>query len=201
MQVLTIQYGATMYLIMFIIIFCETGLVITPILPGDTLIFTAAALSAEKGNPLNVNLIAVIMIAAAFSGDVVNYFIGRFIGPKVYRKDYKLISKKKLDKTRSFYKKYGKMTVIYGRFIPVIRTFAPFIAGVSEMESKKFLLYNFIGGLMWVGLYAYSGYFLGNITFVKEHFELCVFGLLILTLIPEVYVVVKTLRQKKSVKK
>src|SRR5207237_225704 len=122
---LTSKYGVMMYAIMFIIIFCETGLVITPILPGDSMIFAAAALSAREHSILNVHLIALLMIIAAFSGDVVNYFIGRFFGPKVYRKNYKLINTKRLDRTKMFFREYGAHTIIYARFIPVIRTFAP----------------------------------------------------------------------------
>jgi len=195
---LTSEYGMIMYAIMFIIIFCETGLVVTPVLPGDSMIFAAAALSADKGSPLNVHLIAVFMILAAFSGDVVNYFIGRYIGPKVYRRNFKLISKKRLDKTRSFFKKHGKQTIIYARFIPVVRTFAPFVAGVGDMDYKQFMFFNFIGGFTWVVVYAYAGYFFGNVPFVKEHFEWAVFGLLMITLIPAVYAAIKTMVGKKK---
>ena len=192
------KYGVMVYVIMFAIIFCETGLVITPFLPGDSMIFAAAALSAQGHSVLNVHLIAAFMVAAAFSGDIVNYFIGRYIGPKVYRKNYKLINKKRLNQTKTFFKKYGVRTIIYARFIPLIRTFAPFLAGVSEMEYKRFMVFNFIGGFTWVIIYSYGGYFFGNINFVKEHFKLTVFAILLLTLIPAVYAVIRTKFWKKK---
>lgn len=192
------KYGVMVYAIMFLIIFCETGLVVTPVLPGDSMIFAAATLSAREHNVLNVHLIALFMTLAAFSGDVVNYFIGSFIGPKIYKKNYKLINRRRLKQAREFYRRYGVRTIIYARFIPVIRTFAPFVAGVSAMNYKRFMLFNFIGGLSWVCLYAYGGYFLGNIPFVKAHFETTVFIVLVVTLIPAVYAVFKTKFWKKK---
>ena len=190
-----------MYGIMFAIIFCETGLVITPLLPGDSMIFAAAALSADKESDLNVHLIAALMILAAFSGDVLNFFVGKWIGPKVYRKNFKLINQDRLKKAKSFFRKYGKRTIIYARFIPFIRTFAPFVAGVSEMETKQFMKFNFIGGLVWVVLYAYAGYFFGNIPFVKEHFEVTVLSILVITLIPAAITTGKVVYSKRKTKK
>jgi membrane-associated protein len=192
--------GQTVYVVMFVIIFCETGLVITPVLPGDSMIFAASALSARAGNELNVHLIALLLIIAAFSGDVVNYNIGRIIGPKVYRKNYRLINKKRLNRTKAFFKKYGSQTIVYGRFIPMIRTFVPFVAGISEMNYKRFLAYNFIGGSCWVLLYAYAGYFLGNLSFVKDHFQLTLLIMFIITLIPAIYAVLNIRILKKNVK-
>ncbi|HWJ28884.1 MAG TPA: VTT domain-containing protein [Flavisolibacter sp.] len=195
------RYGHMVYAIMFLIIFCETGLVITPVLPGDSMIFAAAALSAHKNIELNVHVLAALMILAAFSGDVVNYRIGRYIGPKVYKKNYRLISKNRLNRTKAFFKKYGTHTIVYARFIPVIRTFAPFVAGISEMKYSRFLLYNFTGGFCWVAIYAYGGYFLGNIPFVQQHFRLTVLALFLITLIPAVYAVLKVRIWKKGHKK
>lgn len=192
------KYGVWVYAIMFIIIFCETGLVVTPVLPGDSMIFAAATLSAREGSVLNVHLIFILMTLAAFGGDVVNYFIGHFIGPKVYRKNYKWINRKRLQQAKNYYKKYGVRTVVYARYIPVIRTFAPFVAGVSEMDYKRFLLFNFIGGVSWVAIYAYGGYFLGNIPFVKKHFETTVFIVLFVTLVPAVIALAKTKFWKKN---
>lgn len=190
--------GQTVYMIMFVIIFCETGLVVTPILPGDSMIFATATLSAQADSQLNVHLIAGLLILAAFSGDVVNYSIGRYIGPKVYRKNYKLISKQRLIRARAFFKKHGVMAIVFARFIPMIRTFAPFVAGISEMKYKRFLVYNFIGGSCWVLLYAYTGYFLGNLPFVKDHFQLTLLMMFIITLIPAIVALSNTRTIKKK---
>ena len=197
---LTSQYGTLMYVIMFVIIFCETGLVITPLLPGDSMIFAAAALSVRENSILNVHLIALLMTTAAFSGDVVNYFAGRFMGRKVYRKKYKLINYSHLERTKIFFKKHGVRTIVYARFIPVVRTFAPFVAGAAEMDYRRFMLFNFVGGFSWVVLYAYAGYFFGNVSFVKNHFELAVLITLTATLIPAVYAVIKARKAKKKMK-
>jgi membrane-associated protein len=181
------SYGIWVYAIMFVFIFCETGLVITPILPGDSMIFAAAALSAREHSVLNVYLIALLMTLAAFSGDLVNYSIGKFIGPKVYRKNFRIISRQRLDVTRKYFRKHGVRTIVYARFIPVIRTFAPFVAGVSEMDYKRFMSFNFLGGLSWVCIYAFGGYFLGNVKFVQEHFETSILLMLVITLLPVFY--------------
>ncbi|MFL5741577.1 MAG: VTT domain-containing protein [Flavisolibacter sp.] len=181
------HYGVWVYAIMFLFIFCETGLVVTPVLPGDSMIFAAATLSAREQTVLNVHLIALLMTLAAFSGDVVNYSIGKFLGPKVYRKNFRIINRARLDNTRRYFRKHGVRTIVYARFVPLIRTFAPFVAGVSEMDYKRFMFFNFLGGLSWVCIYAYGGYFLGNIKFVKEHFETTVLIVLVLTLLPVVY--------------
>ena len=185
------KYGAWAYAIMFLIIFCETGLVITPVLPGDSMIFAAATLSAREDTELNVHLIVLLLTLAAFSGDVVNYTIGRYLGPKMYERNYRTINRHRLNQTKEYFRKHGVRTIIYARFIPVIRTFAPFVAGVSEMNYKRFMLFNFIGGLSWVAIYAYSGYFLGNIPFVRDNFEMTVLVVLIATLLPAIYAVIK----------
>ncbi|MGZ3848453.1 MAG: VTT domain-containing protein, partial [Flavisolibacter sp.] len=186
------KYGIMVYAIMFAIIFCETGLVIAPFLPGDSMIFAAAALSAQPHSVLDVHLIALFMTLAAFAGDVLNYSIGRYIGPKAYRKNYKLISKKRIDQTRAFFKEHGVHTIIYARFIPFIRTFAPFLAGVSLMPYPRFMKFNFIGGLSWVLLFAYGGYFFGNLPFVKEHLRLTLLITFVVTLVPAIYSIVKS---------
>ena len=191
------KYGAWTYAIMFVIIFCETGLVVTPFLPGDSMIFAAATLSARENSVLNIHLIVLFMTLAAFSGDVVNYFIGRYVGPKVYEKNHRIINRDRLKQTKNYFKKHGVRTIIYARFIPVIRTFAPFVAGVGEMSYKRFMLFNFLGGLSWVAIYSYSGYFLGNIAFVKKHFEITVLIVLLGTLLPVVYAIIKSKFLKK----
>jgi membrane-associated protein len=197
-EALLSQYGQAVYLVMFLIIFCETGLVVTPVLPGDSMIFAAAALSARTNSVLNVHLIAVLMLLAAFSGDTVNYFVGRWIGPRVYRKNYRLLSKQRLHRTKAFYKKYGVPTIVYARFIPVIRTFAPFIAGVSDMRWATFLRYNLLGGFLWVALYTYCGYLFGNLSWVQKHLGITLLLLFVLTLIPAGYAVSKTGLWKKK---
>ena len=185
------KYGLWIYAIMFLIIFCETGLVITPFLPGDSMIFAAATLSARTDSVLNIHLIVLLMTLAAFSGDVVNYSIGSYVGPKVYEKNHRIVNRDRLNKTKNYFKKHGVRTIIYARFIPVVRTFAPFVAGVGEMSYKRFMLFNFIGGLSWVAIYSYAGYFLGNIPFVKEHFEMTVLTVLFVTLLPVVFAIIK----------
>lgn len=194
------KYGTWIYAIMFLIIFCETGLVITPFLPGDSMIFAAATLSAREDSLLNVHFIVLLMTLAAFSGDVVNYSIGSYVGPKVYEKNHRVINRDRLKRTKSYFQKYGVRTIIYARFIPVVRTFAPFVAGVGEMSYRRFMLFNFVGGFSWVAIYSYSGYFLGNIPFVKENFEATVLTVLFVTLLPVVVAVIKNRGRKNNSK-
>lgn len=191
------QYGTLTYVILFIIIFCETGLVVTPFLPGDSLLFAAGAIAALDGSGLNVHLLVVLLIIAAFTGNMLNYFIGKYIGPKVYEKDYKLIRRKYLDRTKTFFDKYGAMTIIYTRFAPILRTFAPFIAGVGQMNVSRFALFNLIGGLLWVTLFIYAGFFFGNIPFVQQHFESIVLGIILISMIPAVIAFIKVKFGKK----
>jgi membrane-associated protein len=190
-------YGVWAYVIMFVIIFCEAGLVIVPFLPGDSMIFAAATLSVRQDSVLNVHLIVLLLSLAAFTGYILNYAIGSYIGPRVFKRNYRIISRQRLNQTRDYFKQHGARTIIYARFIPVVRTFAPFVAGVSEMQYKRFVLFNFLGGLAWVAIYAYSGYFLGNIPFVKNHFEMTILVVLIATLLPAAYAVLKQTRKKK----
>jgi membrane-associated protein len=191
-------YGVWAYVIMFVIIFCEAGFVIMPFLPGDSMIFAAATLSVRQDSVLNVHLIFLLLAVAAFTGYVLNYTIGSYIGPRVYKRNYKIISRERLNQTKDYFNEHGARTIIYARFIPVIRTFAPFVAGVSEMQYKRFVLFNFLGGLAWVAVYAYSGYFLGNIPFIKDHFEMTILVVLIATLLPALYAVLKQTRKKKE---
>ena len=186
------EYGTAVILIIALIIFCETGLVVTPILPGDSMIFAFGAIAAQSATELNVHVSAMTFVAAAFLGNLVNYSIGRYIGPVVYEKNYKLIKREYLDRTKKFFDKYGAMTIIYTRFAPILRTFAPFIAGVGQMRYGKFMLYNFIGGLLWVLAFIYAGYFFGNIPFVKENFKWIVLGIILVSLVPAIYAALKT---------
>lgn len=179
------DYGTLTYIILGLVIFCETGLVITPFLPGDSLLFAVGALSA--GSSLNIHLVVAILIVCAILGDAVNYHIGKFIGPKVFeKKDSKIFRQSYLKRTQDFYDKYGGKTIIIARFVPIVRTFAPFLAGVGEMSYAKFFSYNVIGAILWVGIIAYAGYFFGELDIVKNNFSLVILGIIIVSVLPAV---------------
>src|ERR1700724_1076894 len=153
-----VQLGPWLYLCLFVIVFCETGLVVTPFLPGDSLLFAVGALAATEGSPLRMPVLIVLLIAAAITGDAVNYLIGFHVGPKVFRSEHsRLFNKKHLLRTQHFYEKYGGKTIILARFIPIIRTFAPFVAGIGKMEYRRFGLYNILGGIVWVLTFLFGG--------------------------------------------
>jgi membrane-associated protein len=178
-----LQYGIWTNALLFAVIFCETGLVIIPFLPGDSLIFAAGAFAA-KGD-LNIIVLYFGLCIAAIFGNIVNYQIGRLVGPKVFEMEKIWFLKKEyLVKTQKFYDKHGGITIIITRFMPIIRTFAPFIAGVSEMSYKKFLTYNIIGGITWVSLFIFGGYAFGNIDLVKKNFSLVIYGILFISVLP-----------------
>ena len=168
------QYQSWTYLILFVIIFCETGLVVTPFLPGDSLLFAAGTIAALNGNPLNIYSLVLLLMSAAFIGDNVNYFIGTFLEHKIYEKNYKLIKREYLDKTHKLYEKHGGKMLIIARFMPIIRTFAPFVAGIGEMTYKRFLLFCVIGNVLWVNSFCFAGYFFGNIPIVQKNFTLVI---------------------------
>jgi membrane-associated protein len=184
-----VDYGFYTYLILFLVIFVETGLVIMPFLPGDSLLFAAGAFAA-KGS-LNLYTLLILLFIAAFLGDTLNYMIGKYIGPKVFRKDYLLIKKEHLIKTQQFYEKHGGKTIIFARFIPIIRTFAPFIAGVGNMNYSKFISYNIIGGAIWVLGLTLLGYFFGQSAFVQKNFELVILSIIIISILPPVIEFIK----------
>ncbi len=180
------QYQSWTYGILFLIIFCETGLVVTPFLPGDSLLFAIGALSS-KGE-LNVFLIFVLLSIAAILGDTVNYWIGNIVGPKVFTSEKsRWLNRKHLERTHEFYEKYGAKTIILARFVPIIRTFAPFVAGIGKMNYGKFLLYNVVGGIAWIAIFTYAGYFFGEIPVVKRNFTLVIFAIIIISVLPMVY--------------
>lgn len=185
------QYGTLTYAILFLIIFVETGLIVMPFLPGDSLLFTAGALAAIDGSPLNVGFLIVLLIIAAFLGDTLNYSVGNYFGPKVFKRDYRFLKKEYLIKTEEFYNKHGGKTIIFARFIPIIRTFAPFVAGVGTMKYGKFLTYNIVGGVVWVVGFVMLGYFFGNLAIVKKYFTLVIFGIIILSVLPPAIEVIK----------
>ena len=182
---LAAEYGPWLYLILFAIIFAETGLVVTPFLPGDSLLFIAGTTAAAAD--MNVHVLVSILIAAAILGDSVNYAIGHYIGPKVYdRPDSRWFKQEHLRQTQAFYDKYGAVTIIIGRFVPIVRTFAPFLAGVAAMSYRRFLAFNVIGGILWVASLVYAGYLFGNIPWVKDNLTWIVIGIVIVSLIPAV---------------
>lgn len=178
------DYQTWTYLLLFVIIFCETGLVVTPFLPGDSLLFATGTIAAMVNQPLNIIFVIPLLISAAFIGDNTNYFIGRFLGLKVYEKDYKLIKKEYLIKTHKFYEKHGGKTLIIARFMPIIRTFAPFVAGVGTMKYMRFLPFSLAGNIIWVVLFSLGGYFFGNLDFVKRNFSVAILLIIFISLLP-----------------
>ena len=187
------DYGVLTYVILFSVIFAETGFVVTPFLPGDSLLFAAGAIAAL--GPLNIWGIIGILIVAAVLGDTVNYWIGHFFGRKIVdNPKITFINQEHIDKTEQFYKKYGGKTIILARFVPIIRTVAPFVAGVGTMEYGKFIVFNLIGGIVWVTLFMLAGYFFGNLEFVQKNFHYAIFAIIFLSLIPMVYEYVQAKR-------
>ncbi len=183
LKALAAVYGTWTYAILFLVIFCETGLVVTPFLPGDSLLFAAGAFSADGS--LNVWLLFILLTIAAIIGDTVNYWIGHYFGPKVfYRENVRFLNKKHLERTHEFYEKYGGKTIIIARFIPIIRTFAPFVAGVGSMTYWKFITYNVVGGIVWVAICLFAGYLFGNIPIVKENFSLVILAIIFISILP-----------------
>ncbi|MGD0589447.1 MAG: DedA family protein [Bacteroidota bacterium] len=177
------MYGMWIYAILFFVVFCETGLVVTPFLPGDSLLFAIGSLAAIGA--MHVEYVIPLLISAVLTGDNTNYWIGRKIGPKVFNQEQsRFFNKKYLDRTNRFYDKHGRITVILARFLPIIRTFAPFVAGIGRMAYRTFLLFSIIGALLWVNLFVLIGYFFGNVPFVKQHFSVVILALVLIPGIP-----------------
>jgi membrane-associated protein len=181
----TQAWGLWTYLLLFLIVFAETGLVVTPFLPGDSLLFAAGAIATVDNAGLNVHLMAILLIAAGILGDFVNYTIGKNLGPKIFRKeDSWLLNKQHLLRTQNFYEQHGAKTIIIARFAPIIRTFAPFVAGIGKMNYSRFVVYNALGSVLWVTSFLYAGYFFGNLPAVKTNFHIIIFGVIGVSLLP-----------------
>lgn len=179
------NYGGWVYLILFLIIFCETGLVVAPFLPGDSLLFVTGTLAATGA--LNVQGVAVLLMAASFSGDNTNYWIGRYLGPKVLRKEQsRFFNRSYLEKTRRFYEKHGGKTILVARFIPVIRTFAPFVAGIGRMRYLRFVLYSLGGSVFWISFFVFGGFYFGNVPLVKQNLTAFIFLIIFVSILPGV---------------
>jgi len=184
---ITRDYGTWTYAVLFLIIFAETGLVVTPFLPGDSLLFATGAICAKPESGLNVHLMAVLLFVAAFIGDTVNYWIGAKLGPAVFkREDSFFFRKKHLERAHAFFEKYGGRAIILARFVPIVRTFVPFVAGVGRMTYKHFIAYNLIGGFIWIYFFIYAGYAFGNQPFVQKNFKLVILAIIILSVLPMV---------------
>jgi membrane-associated protein len=198
LNTLIVTYQLWTYLILFAIIFCETGLVITPFLPGDSLLFATGALAATPGSPLKIHWLFLVLGAAAVIGDTVNYWIGHIIGPKIFsQKKIRFLKKEHLERTHVFYEKYGGVTIIVARFIPIIRTFAPFVAGIGRMTYWRFISYNVIGGIAWVALFVFGGYFFGNLPMVRRNFTVVIIAIIFISILPGI---IEYLRQRRKAK-
>ena len=181
------DYGTWTYLVLFLIVFTETGIIVFPFLPGDSLLFAAGALAARPETGLSVWVLIPLLIAAAFLGDNVNYTVGNYLGPRVFREDFKFLKRKYLDETQAFYAKHGGKTIIMARFVPIVRTFAPFVAGVGTMTYRYFASYSIAGAVLWVVSLTAAGYLFGNIELIKKNFELVVLGIIVLSVLPPLW--------------
>lgn len=190
------QYGVWTYALLFIVIFIETGLVVTPFLPGDSLLFAAGTFAAL--NALNIWVLFILLAVAAVLGDTVNYWIGHYLGDRAY--NIKWIKREYLDRTHGFFDKYGRKTIFLARFVPIVRTFAPFVAGIGKMSYPAFISYNIFGGIVWVALFTFAGYFFGNIPFIRDHFSLVVLAIVFISVLPMVYEAIKARQESKQTK-
>jgi len=187
------EYGTWTHLILFLIVFCETGLVITPLLPGDSLLFAAGTFAALGA--LDLWLVLSLLIAAAIIGDSVNYWIGNYIGPRAFSGDIRFLRKEYLERTHAFYERHGGKTIILARFVPIVRTFAPFVAGVGAMSYPKFITYNVVGAVLWVGMFVLGGYFFGNIPVVRKNFTIVILAIIAISVMP---MALEALRARRS---
>jgi len=197
LEVITNQYQGWTYLILFVIIFAETGFVVTPFLPGDSLLFAAGALIANGNSGLDIKLLGLILIIAAFTGNTLNYYIGSLLGPKVFKEKNKVLKLDYYLETKAFFDKHGGKSVILSRFVPIIRTIAPFVAGVGRMPFGRYSLYNIIGGASWIILFLFAGYQLGQVDFFKNHFSIVEIIIILLSVVPPIFAL---MRNKTTVK-
>jgi len=192
--------GPWLYLILFAIIFCETGLIVTPFLPGDSLLFAVGAVASSSDN-LNLTLVIVLLFIAAVLGDAVNYMAGRYIGPRIFNSERsRFLNKRHLMRTHRFYEKYGGKTIVIARFIPIVRTFAPFVAGIGKMEYHRFAVYNVAGGAAWVLGFVIAGYKFGNVPFVKANFSLVILAIIVISIMPPVWEYVRLRMQRPALR-
>lgn len=193
---LSAQYGGWIYAILFLIVFCETGLVVTPFLPGDSLLFAAGGIAAVGG--MNIHAMVLLLVAAAIIGDAVNFTVGKYFGAKLFANpDSKIFKRSYLEKTHQFYEKYGGKTIIIARFVPIVRTFAPFVAGMANMHYGRFIRYNVIGAVLWVVLFSYAGYFFANIPLVKNNLGLVLAAIIVISVLPGVIEIIRAKRAGK----
>jgi len=198
---LAVDHGRWLYVILFAVIFAETGLVVTPFLPGDSLLFVAGTVVAGVNAGLDVHVMVGLLIVAAVLGDSVNYAVGRWIGPKVFERESRWIRREHLAHTQAFYDRHGAITIVIGRFVPIVRTFAPFLAGVAGMNYRRFLAYNVAGGFVWVASLVYAGHAFGNIAWVKDNLSFIVVAIVVVSLIPAVATFVKERRSRRSARR
>ncbi len=196
LDVILKDYGTWTYLILFVTIFCETGLVVTPFLPGDSLLFAAGAIAARGS--LDVMWLFLLLSGAAIAGNTVNYSVAHLIGPRAFSGKSRVLKKEYLDRTHAFFEKYGGFTIIITRFVPIVRTFAPFVAGVGAMNYPRFLVYNVVGGVAWVAMFVFGGYWFGNQPFVKKNFTLVVLAIIIISVMPMVVEYVRARRARRA---
>lgn len=193
--------GGWLYVVLFAVLFAETGLVVTPFLPGDSLLFAVGALAALDGSPINIVLVIVVMCVAAILGDATNYSIGKWIGPAAFKSESsRLLNKKHLLRTQAFYEKHGGKTIVIARFMPIIRTFAPFVAGIGQMAYRRFALFNISGGILWVCSVTLLGYAFGNAEPVKKNFHYVVVAIVVISVLPLVYEFIRERQRSKSEK-
>jgi membrane-associated protein len=192
-------YGTWTYALLFLIIFCETGLVVTPFLPGDSLLFATGALAANSGDALNIHLMFLLLVSASILGNGLNYLIGKWVGPKAFQSSNSLLlNKNYLLKAHHFYETYGGKTIIIARFMPIIRTFAPFVAGIGYMGYRRFFVYNIIGAVLWIGSLLYTSYFFGNLPFIKQHFSTIILAIIGISLLPPIIEIMRHTCLKKA---
>jgi membrane-associated protein len=193
------QMGAGLYAVLFAVIFCETGLVVTPFLPGDSLLFAVGALAASEGSPINIVLVIALMFVAAVLGDAVNYSIGKWLGPAAFKSENNwLLNKKHLVRTQAFYERHGGKTIILARFMPIIRTFAPFVAGIGQMQYRRFAIFNVVGGALWVLSFTIAGYVFGGLESVKKNFHYIIVAIIVISVMPGVIEFLRERRRSRA---